>query len=132
MLKAPGDEGAQQMRDLIEDIIHFGNISTEWEVCIIVSLYKDINGGLKLLNQIMKVLERVAENFIWQQMCIDDMQLCGLASSLDAAQTPYWLCQLQEKFYVVRKTLCMAFVDLEKTQPSYRNAWSGLLSAIRL
>ena len=29
MLKAPGDEGAQQMRDLIEDIIHFGNISTE-------------------------------------------------------------------------------------------------------
>ena len=95
MLKAPGDEGAQQMRDLIEDIIHFGNISTKWEECIIVSLYKDINGGLKLLNQVMKVLERVAENFIWQQMCIDDMHL-------------------------------------EKTQPSYRNAWSGLLSAIRL
>ena len=80
----------------------------------------------------MKVLERVAENFIWQQMCIDDMQFCDLASSLDAAQTPYWLRQLQEKFYVVSKTLCMAFVDLEKTQPSYRNAWSGLLSAVRL
>ena len=54
MLKAPGDEGAQQMRDLIEDITHFGKISTEWEECIIVSLYKDMgvalergnNGGL--------------------------------------------------------------------------------------
>ena len=50
---------------------------------IIVSLYKGkgvalvwggIYQGLKLLDQVMKVLERVAENFLRQQVCIDDMK----------------------------------------------------------
>ena len=40
MLKASGAEGAQLIRDLIEDTIHFGKILTEWEGSIIVSLYK--------------------------------------------------------------------------------------------
>ena len=39
-LKASGVEGAQQIRDLIENIIHSGKIPTEWEESIIVSLYK--------------------------------------------------------------------------------------------
>ena len=30
--------------------------------------------GLKLLGQVMNVLERVTENFLRQQVCIDDMQ----------------------------------------------------------
>ena len=41
MLKASGAEGAWQVRDLVEDIIHLGKIPTEWEDSIIVSLYND-------------------------------------------------------------------------------------------
>ena len=41
MLKASGVGGPQQIRDLIEDIIHFVKIPSEWEESIIVSLYKD-------------------------------------------------------------------------------------------
>ena len=41
MMKAPGDEGAQQIHDLIEYIIHCRKIPTGWEGSIIVSLYKD-------------------------------------------------------------------------------------------
>ena len=75
MLKASGVGGAQQIRDLIEDIIHFGKIPAEWEESIIVSLCKGKNAtlergnyrGLKLLDQVMEVLERVAENLLWQQ-----------------------------------------------------------------
>ena len=44
MLKASGVVGAQQIRDLIEDIIHFGKIPTKcptkWEESIIIFLYK--------------------------------------------------------------------------------------------
>ena len=81
MLKASGVEGAQQIRDLIEDIIHFGKIPTELEESIIISLYKDKDvalerwnfRGLKLLDKVMKVLDRVAENFL-QHLRFDDMQ----------------------------------------------------------
>ena len=38
MLKASGVEGTPQIRVLIDDIIHFGKIPTEWEESIIVSL----------------------------------------------------------------------------------------------
>ena len=72
MLKASGVEGAQQIRDLIEDIIHFGMIPNEWEESITVSHYKGKSvslelgnySGLILLDQVMKVLEKVAENFL--------------------------------------------------------------------
>ena len=40
MLKASGVEGAQQIRDLIEDVIHLGKISAEWEESSIISLYR--------------------------------------------------------------------------------------------
>ena len=53
--EASGVEGAQQIRDLIKDIIHFGKIRTELEESIIISLYKGkgvtLERGLKLLDQ---------------------------------------------------------------------------------
>ena len=61
----------------------------------------------------MKVLDRMAENFLWQQVCIDDMQFGFMPghSTTDAIVIVY---QLQEKFYVIHKTLYMTFVNLEK------------------
>ena len=71
LLKASKVESAQQIRDLIEDIIHFGKSPTEWDESIIVSLYKGKcvtlepgnYQGLKLLDQLMKALERVGRIF---------------------------------------------------------------------
>ena len=65
MLEASGVGGAQQIRDLIEDIIHFRMIPTEWQKRIIIYLDKGKGvtleqgnyRGLKLLGQLMKVLE---------------------------------------------------------------------------
>ena len=81
MLKASGYAGARQIRALIEDIIHFGMIPADWEESIIISFYKGKGlalecgnyRGLKLLDQVMKVLERLTEDFPWQQVRIDDM-----------------------------------------------------------
>ena len=131
MLKASGVEGTRQIRDLIEDIIHFGKIPTEWEESIIVSLYNGrglaLERGnyldLNLLDQVMTVRERVAENFIRQQVRIDDMQFRFMLgrSILDAI---FIVHQLQEKFYAVNETLYMAFVDLEKA--CIRVIWCAL------
>ena len=73
MLKASGGVGIRQLHDLMENIMNFGRIITEWEENITASLFKGKgvapercnHQGLKLLDQIMKVLERVAENFLW-------------------------------------------------------------------
>ena len=40
LVKASGIEWAQQIRDLIDDIIHFGKFPVEWEESIIVYVYK--------------------------------------------------------------------------------------------
>ena len=47
MLESLWCEGAQQIRDLIEDIVHFGKMLTEWEESIIVSLYKGCRPRLR-------------------------------------------------------------------------------------
>ena len=87
MLKPVGEAGAVEVRDLIEDIISEGCIPSDWQESFIVNLYKgkgDVLNkgnyrGLKLIEQVMKVLERVVEGLIRQRVEIDEMQ-CGFMS----------------------------------------------------
>ena len=116
MLKPVGEAGAVEVRDLIEDIISEGCIPTDWQESFIVNLNKGKGDalnrgnyrGLKLIEQVMKVLERVVEGLIRQRVEIDEMQ-CGFMS--DAI---FIVRQLQEKHLAANKLLYMAFVDLEK------------------
>ena len=72
MLKAAGSSGASMIKDLIEDIIFENRIPSEWQKSHIISVYKGKGDalnrsnykGLKLIDQVMKVLERVVEGFI--------------------------------------------------------------------
>ena len=121
MLKASRGAGAVLIRDLIASIIHDGKIPADWEESFIVSLYKGKGAalergnyrGLKLLDQVMKVLERVAESFIRQQVNIDEMQF-GFMPGRGTTDAIFILRQLQEKYLAAEKPLFMAFVDLEK------------------
>ena len=87
MLKPVGEAGAIEVRDLIEDIISEGCIPTGWQESYIVNLYKGKGDalnrgnyrGLKLIEQVMKVLKRVVEGLIRQRIEIDEMQ-CGFMS----------------------------------------------------
>ena len=73
---------AVEVRDVIEDIISEGCIPTDWQESFIVNLYKGKGDalnrgnyrGLKLIEQVMKVLERVVEGLIRQRVEIDQMQ----------------------------------------------------------
>ena len=121
MLKPVGESGAIEVHHLIEDIISEGHIPTDWQESYIVNLYKGkgdaLNRGnyrsLKLIDQVMKVLERVVESLIRQRVEIDEMQ-CGFMSGRGTTDAIFIVRQLQEKHLTANKPLYMAFVDLEK------------------
>ena len=119
-LKPVGEAGAVEVRDLIEDIISEGCIPTDWQESYIVNLYKGKGDalnrgnykGLKLIEQVMKVLERVVEGLIRQRVEIDEMQ-CGFMSGRGTTDAIFIVRQLQEKHLAANKPLYMAFIDLE-------------------
>ena len=123
MLKPVGEAGEVEVRDLIEDIISEGCIPTDWQESFIVNLYKGKGDalnrgnyrGLKLIEQVMKVLERVVEGLIRQRIEINEMQ-CGFMSGRGTTDAIFivHVRQLQEKLLAANKPLYMAFVDLEK------------------
>ena len=121
MLKAADSSGASMIRDFIEDIIFENRIPSEWQKSQLVSVYKGKGDalnrsnyrGLKLIDQVRKVLERVVKGFIRQRVVINDMQ-CGFMQGRGTIDAIFILRQLQEKHLVAGKTLYLAFIDLEK------------------
>ena len=82
MIRAAGDTGASMIRDLAAAIIRDGKVPSDWEQSFLVCLYKG-NGdaldrgnyhGLKLTEQVMKVLERLVDGLIGQVVSVDDSQ----------------------------------------------------------
>ena len=98
-----------------------GKVPSDWEQSFIVCLYKgkgdDLDRGsyrgLKLTEQVMKVLERIVDGLIRQVVSIDDSQF-GFVPGRGTPDAIFVIRQLQEKYLAVNKTLYMAFVDLEK------------------
>ena len=122
MLKRIGEAGAEEVCDLVENIISEGCIPTDWQESFIFNLYSGkeedaLNRrnyrGLKLIEQEMKVLEPVAEGLIRQRVEINEMQ-CGFMSGRGTTDAIFIVCQLQEKHLAANKPLYMAFVVLEK------------------
>ena len=68
---------------------------------------------LQIANQVMKVLERLAEHFLRPHVRIDDMQF-GFMPGRSTTDTIFIACQLQGKLYAINKTLYLTFVNLEK------------------
>ena len=69
--------------------------------------------GIKLLDHIMKVLERIVERFIREQVEINGMQF-GFMPGRGTTDAIFMIRQLQEKYLAKHKKLYFAFVDLEK------------------
>ena len=69
--------------------------------------------GLKLADQVTKLLERVLDSFIHAMVNIDEMQFVvvpgkGTPDAISIVR------QLQEKYIAAKKLLYFVFVDLEK------------------
>ena len=112
MLKPVGEAGAEEVHDLVEIIISEGCIPTDWQKSFIVNLYKgkgdalnrDNYRGLKLIKQVMKVLEHVVEGLIRERVEIDDMQ-CAFMSGRGTTYVIFIVRQLQEKHLAANKPL---------------------------
>ena len=109
------------IRDLAAAVIPDGKVPSHWEQSFIVCLYKGKGDalergnycGLKLTEQIMKVLERIMECLIRQLVSIDDSQF-GFIPGRGTTGAIFVVRQLQEKYLASNKRLYMAFIDLEK------------------
>ena len=78
-----------------------------------VMLWREVTRGLKLLDHVMKGMERVIEKIIMERVSIDDMQF-GFRPGRGTTDAIFILRQLQEKHLAKNKKLYFAFVDLEK------------------
>ena len=136
MIRAAGDMGASMIRDLAAAIIRDGKVLSDWEQNSIVCLYKGKGDalergnyrGLKLTEQVMKVLERIVDSLIRQLVSIDDSQF-GFVPSRGTTDAIFVVRQLQEKYLAANKRLYMAFLDLEKAFD--RVLWKVIWWALR-
>ena len=69
--------------------------------------------GLKLTDQVMKLLERVLDSAIRGMVNIDELQF-GFVPGRGTTDAIFIARQMQEKFIAANKPLYFAFVDLEK------------------
>ena len=121
MLKASGVDGIAIVTHLVNAIVKEGVIPKDWDESYIINLYKGKGDatargnyrGLKLLEQVMKVLERILEKLICEQINMDDMQF-GFMPRRGTTDAIFILRQMQEKYIAKNKKLYFAFVDLEK------------------
>ena len=121
MIRAAGDMGASMIRDLAVAIIRDGKVPSDWEQSFIVCLYKGKGDalergsyrGLRLTEQVMKILERIVDGLIRQLVSIDDSQF-GFVPSRGTTDAIFVVRQLQEKYLAANKRLYMVFVDLGK------------------
>ena len=120
-MKASADTGARLVADLANDMVRNGVIPSDWEDSFIINIYKGKGDalergnyrGLKLLDHVMKGMERVIEKIIRERISIDDMQF-GFMPGRGTTDAIFILRQLQEKHLAKNKKLYFAFVDLEK------------------
>ena len=121
MLKAAGDAGAVWVTEVCNAVVKEGRIPEDWCKSWMVNVYKGKGDalvcgsyrGIKLLEHVMKVLERVIESRVRKKVQINDMQF-GFMAGKGTTDAIFIVRQLQEKYLAKKKDLWMAFVDLEK------------------
>ena len=121
MLKVSGNTGARLVANLTNDMVRNGVIPPDWEDSFIINIYKGKGDaleranyrGLKLLDHVMKGIERVIEKIIRERISTDDMQF-GFMPGRGTTDAIFILRHLQEKHLAKNKKLYFAFVDLEK------------------
>jgi hypothetical protein len=121
MLKAADTWGIQWLTDLCNAIVKEGKIPNDWKHSLLIPVYKKKGDPLecgsyraiKLLEQAMKVIERVFEARIRRQVNVNNMQF-GFMPGRGTTDAIFVVRQMQEKHCAKRKKLYYAFVDLEK------------------
>ena len=120
MIRAAGDMDASMICDLAAAIIRDGKVPSDWEQFHGLPLQENEGAlkrgnypGLRLTEQVMKILKRIVDGLIRQLVSIDDSQF-GFVPGRGTTDAIFVVRQLQEKYLAANKRLYMAFIDLEK------------------
>src|SRR5437867_649903 len=121
MLKAAGEAEVKWVTDICNEVVRSGVVPVDWRRSWMVNVYKGKGNalecgsyrGIKLLEHVLKVLERVIEARLRKTVKIDEMQF-GFSPGKGTTDAIFIVRQVQEKFLGKQKELWMAFVDLEK------------------
>ena len=119
--KCAGEAGVRWVTDLCNGIVREGGIPKDWRKSWMLSISKgkgDVldcgsHRGIKLIDHVMKVLERLVEKKVKSKGTLDDMQF-GFTSGKGTTDAIFIVRQMQEKYLAKKKELWTAFVDLEK------------------
>ena len=103
MIRSAGDMGASMIRDLAVANIRDVKVPSDWEQSFTVCLYKGKGDalergnyrGLKLTEQVMKILLRIVDGIIRQLVSIDNSQF-GFVPGRGTADANFVVRQLQE------------------------------------
>ena len=121
MLKASGEAGLELFIKLFNNIVKEEKVPSDWEMSIIINCFKGKGDavehgnfrGLKLLDHLMKVFERVIEKYIREAVNTDDMQF-GFMPGKGTMDAIFITRIVQERFLAKKKDFYFTFVDLEK------------------
>jgi len=121
MIQATEGIGTQWLLDLCNGIVKEGCIPEDWKSRVILPIYRGKGDtmecgsyrGIKLLEHATKVVERIFEHRIRQQIEVDDMQF-GFMKGKGTTDAIFTVRQMHENFRVKGKKLCFRFVDYEK------------------
>jgi len=108
-------------------IVKEGCIPEDWKSSVVLPIYKGKRDpiecgsyrGIKLLEHAMKVVKRIFEDRIPQQIDIDDMQF-GFMKGKGTTDAISIVRQMQEKFRAKGKKLYFVFADSEKAFDRFR------------
>jgi len=105
MIQATEGIGTQSLLDLCNGIVKEGCIPEDWKSSVILPIYKGKGDprecgsytGIKLLEHVMKVVERIFEHRIQQQIELDDMQF-GFMKGKGTTDAIFTVRQMQDNF----------------------------------
>src|SRR3989441_2752155 len=121
MLKAAGEAGVKWVTDTCNEVVRSGVVPVDWKRSWMVNVYKGKGNalecssyrGIKLLDHVLKALERVLEARLRKTVKVDEMQF-EFSPGKGTTDAIFIVRQIQEKLLGKQKELWMAFVDLEK------------------
>ena len=122
MIQATEGIGTQWLLDLCNGIVKEGCIPEDWKSSVILPIYEGKGDpvecrsyrGIKLLEQVMKVVERIFEHRLRQQIEVDGMQF-GFMKGKGTTDAIFTVRQMQENFRVKGKKFYFGFVDFENS-----------------
>ena len=112
LLKAAGDAGSIWATDVCNTVVKEGKITQDWCKSWMANICKGKGDalewgsyrGIKLLEHVIKILERIIEGRVKKIVKIDDMQF-GFMAGKGTTDAIFIVRQLQEK-YLGKKKIC--------------------------